>query len=78
MAVINENTKLPRICRKCFYRRNLQYKGFYNGNSRTDSCCAFMLLENELRGCTPTDGECARFKPRTNTKSLKGRHEMIK
>lgn len=78
MGVINENTRLPKICRKCFYRRNLAYIGFYNGKSRTDSCCAFMLLEGEQRGCTPTDGECARFKPRTHTKSLKGKFDLIK
>lgn len=70
--------RLPLICRKCFYRRSVNYRGFYNGKSRYDSCCVFMLIEDEPRGCTPTDGECARFRPRTRTKSLTGRHETIK
>lgn len=70
--------KLPDICRKCYYRRNINSEGFYNGNSKTDSMCAYLAITGEIRGCTPSDGECAKFKPRTRTKSLSGKCEMIK
>lgn len=78
MAMIDPKTRLLRICRKCFYRRNLADKQFYYGESTLNSCCAYLLIEDEVRGCTPTDGECARFKPRTRTKSLAGKFDMIK
>jgi hypothetical protein len=78
MGMIDEKTRLPRICRKCFYRRYLENNTFYEGKSTLNSCCCYILIEEEPRGCTPTDTECAKFKPRTMTKSLTGRHEMIK
>ncbi len=78
MAMIDPAHRLPKICRKCFYRRNLSDNSFYYGKSNFNSCCAYLLIEDEIRGCTPTDGECAKFKPRTQTKSLTGKFEMIK
>ncbi len=80
MGKIDPAHRLPNICRKCYYRRSLKEKGlaFYNGKSTMDSFCAFLYIENEVRGCTPTDGECARFKPRIRTKSLTGKTEIIK
>lgn len=78
MGMIDDSTRLPKICRKCFYRRNQADNSFYNGKSICNSCCCYILIEGEPRGCTPTDGECARFKPRTRTKSLTGRFNMIK
>ena len=80
MSKLDEKTRLPTICRKCFYRRFVPNRGltFYNGNSKTDSCCAYILIEGEPRGCTPTDGECVQFRPRIRTKSLTSKIEMIK
>ncbi|MBE6771058.1 MAG: hypothetical protein E7547_02795 [Ruminococcaceae bacterium] len=75
---MSSNNKLSAICRKCFYRRCDRSDKFYNGNSRWDSRCAYLELTGELRGCTPTDSECAKFKPRTSTKSLTGKRQMIK
>ena len=69
--------KLHDICRKCYYRRNINSDGMYYGNSKTDSMCAYLVITGELRGCTPTDSECAKFKPRTITKSLTGKRQMI-
>lgn len=68
MSVVNNKTRLPKICRKCFYRRQLAHKGLkmYNGKSRIDSFCAYLYITDEKRGCTPTDNECAKFKPRKN------------
>ena len=63
---LDDETRLPKICRKCFYRRLVPNRGLalYNGNSRTESCCAFILIEGEPKNCTPSDTECAKFKPR--------------
>ena len=77
MMVKKEN-RLHPICSKCFYRRALAYDSYYNGKSRCDSYCAYILIEGKQRECMPTDYECASFKPRTRTKSLTGRQEMIK
>ena len=70
MGMIDDSTRLPKICRNCFYRRSIKARGmsFYYGKSRLDSFCAYFTIEEEIRGCTPTDGECARFKPRKSKK----------
>jgi len=73
----NPKYKLPLICRRCYYRRNINSEGFYNGSSKTDSMCAYLAITGEIRGCTPSEGECAKFKPRTGTKSLTGKRKMI-
>jgi hypothetical protein len=81
MDQIKDETRLSKICQKCFYRRATNRHGigeFYYGNSKNNSYCAFLLIEDEPRGCTPTENECARFKPRTRTKSLTGKIKMIK
>ncbi len=78
MGMVSKENRLKYICRKCYYRRTLAYDSFYNGKSRLDSYCAFFLIEGEQRGCTPSQGECARFKPRMKFDSTWGRHETIK
>ncbi len=70
--------KLPAICRRCFYRRKENSDNYYNGTSKWDSRCAYLDLTGETRDCTPSDGECAKFKPRTRTKSLTGKHKIIR
>ena len=65
------------ICRKCFYRRALGKREFANGQNGSHGCF-YCAIEGEPRGCTPTDYECEKFKPRFRTKSLTGKHEMIK
>lgn len=70
MSMTRKETRLPKICEKCFYRRQLAHKGLklYEGKSRLDSFCAHLYITNEVRGCTPTDSECAKFKLRETKK----------
>lgn len=56
--------QLRPICRNCFYRRNEGDMSYYNGISRNKSICAYIIIEDEPRGCTPTDDACERFRPR--------------
>lgn len=74
---MSNDLRLKKICRKCFYRRNIFNDAFYYGDSRAVSRCAYLNMTDEPRGCTPTDYECEKFKPRMRTNSLSGRHEVI-
>lgn len=78
MPKIKPEHRLEFICRRCYYRRNLTFDGYYKGNSKADSYCAYLLIEGEKRGCIPSEGECARFKPRMKFDTTYGRHETIK
>lgn len=78
---MGKTNHLRPICRKCEYRRIMGENG--NGGYAVDTArlhgCLYFLIEGELRKCTPTDYECDKFKARSpRTKSLTGRHEIIK
>ena len=78
MGKFKQNNKLNKICRHCYYRRCVVNDTFYQGKSKLNSCCAYIIIEGEPRGCTPSEGECKRFKPRIKFDSTWGKHETIK
>ena len=61
--------ELPKNCRKCEYRRNQDNMSYYNGNSRLNSCCVYLIVTGEPRGCSPEN--CDKFTPRTGGKQYK-------
>jgi hypothetical protein len=74
---MDNGRQLKKICKKCEFRRNAHNGAYYYGDSRALSRCAYLEITDEIRGCTPTDTECKKFKPRMRTNSLSGRHEVI-
>lgn len=68
---MENSNKLPAICRNCKYRKSSKYESFYNGNSKNDSMCTYIIETGEKRGCIPTDTECEKFSPRENAKKSK-------
>jgi hypothetical protein len=75
---MDNGRQLKKICKKCEFRRNAHNDAYYYGKSRSLSRCAYLELTGEIRGCTPSNYECEKFKPRMGLKSLAGKHEMIK
>lgn len=59
----NTPDTLPIHCRKCEYRRNQENMGYYHGKSKQTSCCVYLLVTGEPRGCSAED--CNKFTPRT-------------
>lgn len=75
---MDNSNKLKKICKKCEFRRCAHNDTYYYGKSRSLSRCAYLEITGEIRGCTPTDSECDKFKPRMGLKSLTGKHKLIK
>lgn len=56
--------RLEPVCKLCFYRRSINGKQFYSGNSRMQSTCDYFIITGELRGCEPQGKTCEKFRPR--------------
>ena len=71
MAVKGQNeNRLKKPCRRCEYRRQAYNDAYYHGDSRFSSRCAYLEITNEIRGCTPTDEHCDKFKPRKRARKV--------
>lgn len=73
MAVRTKEEKnkwqLQPICKGCYYRREL--RGFkYAVKDWCNTCCCYILIEGQLRGCQPHGNYCERYKPRPKRKGL--------
>ena len=61
---ILHDTKLEPVCKRCFYRRGMNGKNYYSGDSKAQSTCDYLLITGELRGCEPKGKICEKFRPR--------------
>lgn len=62
---IQPKDRIEPVCRGCHYRRNIGNEQYYNGESKRDSSCDYLIIEGEPRCCQPQGNFCEKFKSRT-------------
>lgn len=60
--------KMPTICKRCHYRRELSNMSYVSDNNWGNSCCVYHLVEGEFRNCETTDTYCGKFRKKERTK----------
>ena len=58
---IQRDDKLEPVCKGCHYRRNIGNEQYYNGDSKRDSSCDYLIIEGQPRGCVPKGNKCGKF-----------------
>lgn len=63
-----DDFKMPTICKRCYYRRDMATTCFVRGDAWGSSCCVYHLVEGEFRNCETTDTYCGKFRKKERAK----------